>query len=212
MTEDAIKPDHNSLGKAAFVVGLVALIFSFIPIIGFVSWLLAPLAILFGLIALRRPPKSLAVAGIITGAIALLICFAWINAVRSVGQAMKADTFNTKGETTDQSAAPVMDATVKGLWKDLEDNKVAAGRKYGGHRLMFRDEAISDFSGDASNPGIQFVGKSDGYINQLVAASFTGADGEKIAALKKGQKISFLCEEIGESFGGGYSLAKCVLK
>ena len=208
----AIKPDHNALGKAAFIIGLIGLVFSFIPIIGFVSWLLAPIAIIFGLIALRRPSRSLAIAGIVTGAIALVICFTWIKGAQSVGEAMSADTFNNDGKTVDLSSAPIMTASVKELWQDMEANKIAAGKKYGNHRLMFKDEMIEDFGGDAANPTISFEGKNDEFLVHFVTASFSAADGERIGNLKKEGKISFLCAEISEGFGDGYSLAKCSLK
>jgi len=207
-----IKPDHNSLGKAAFIVGLIALVLSFIPFIGFVSWLLAPLAILFGLIALRKPPRSLAIAGLFTGAIALWICIAWAGAAKSMGEAMNADTFNTTGEAADLSAAPIMDAKIRQLWQDIEDNKVAAGQKYGGHRLRFTDEKINDFGGDAANPAISFVGKEEDYLVHFVSASFRDADGKKIAAMKKGDAVSFVCTSVKETFGDGYSLSGCALQ
>jgi hypothetical protein len=209
---DAVRVDHNSLGKAAFIVGLIGLAMSFIPIVGFVSWLLAPLAILFGLIALRRPPRSMAIAGIICGAIALLVCIAWINATKAGIQGFNKDAFNNTGETVDNANAPVMPASIKGLWKELEDNKVAAGRKYGAHRLEFTDEKIEDFGGDTATPTISFEGGGDGYLTHLVAASFSAADGTKIASLKKGQKVSFVCSDVSETIGEGYSLSGCALK
>lgn len=214
MTSEAIekvKPDHNSLGKASFIVGILALIFSFIPIIGFVSWLLAPLALLFGFIALFRPSRSLAIGGVITGAIALFVCFSWIQGTKAVGDAMTADTFNTEGGEVDHSKAPVMKASIKEVWSDIEGNKVAAGQKYGKHRLNFADERIEDFGGDVVNPSISFVGKSEEYLNHLVSASFSKSDGAAIGGLKKGGKVSFICEKISESFGDGYSLDKCTL-
>lgn len=207
-----IRPDHNALGKAAFIVGLIGLVLSFVPIIGLVSWLLAPLAILFGLIALRRPSRSLAIAGIVTGILALFICVSWIKGVQSIGQAMSKDTFNTSGAPVDNASATSINASITGLWKDLEDNKVAAGRKYGGHRIAFTDEAIKDFSGDATNPAISFVGKTDEFMIYSVSASFSASDGNKISMLKKGQKISFVCGQINETIMDGYSLGDCVLK
>jgi hypothetical protein len=206
-----VRPDYNALGKAAFIVGLISLVMSFIPIIGFVSWLLAPLSILFGIIALFRPSRSMAIAGIVCGVIALFVCVSWVKGVQSVGKAMSADTFNNQGNVMDNAAAPIMSASIKGLWNDLEANKIAAGKKYGGHRLAFHDEKISDFSGKADSPTLSFVGKNDGYISQLVSVAFSATDGDKIGALKKGQKVSFVCEDIGESFGDGYSLSKCSL-
>ncbi|MES2002511.1 MAG: DUF4190 domain-containing protein [Pseudomonadota bacterium] len=207
-----VRPDHNSLGKAAFVVGLIALAMSFIPFIGFVSWLLAPLAILFGLIALRRPPRSLAIAGLVTGGVALLVCIMWVNATKAGVEAWNKDTFHNTGKPTDNTEAPIMNTSVKGLWKELDDNKVAAGQKYGGHRLAFSNEKIEDFGGDAATPTISFEGGGDGYLTYLVAASFSASDGKKIASLKKGQKISFVCTDTSENIGDGYSLSGCSLK
>jgi hypothetical protein len=205
------QPDHNSLGRAAFISGLCALILSFVPIIGFVAWLLSPLAILFGLIALARPSRSQAVAGIIFGSLALSICFSWIQATHSVGQAMNSDTFDNAGERKDLADALILDASIKTLWKDIEDNKIAAGQKYGNHRLKFMNEKIDDFSGTTSSPEISVVAASDGYLVHLVSVSFSEKDGKKLATLKKGRRVSFMCQTITESIGGGYSLSKCDL-
>lgn len=212
MTDTTIvKPDHNSLGKGAFIIGLIGLIVAFVPFIGFVSWILAPLAILCGAIALRKPPRSLAIAGIVTGVLALMVCFMWINATKSFGEAMNQDTFNTTGQAADLSNAPIIDATIKGVWDDMESNKVAAGQKYGGHRLRFVGETIQDFTGDAANPAMNFEGKEEEYITHLVTASFSAADGAAIAAMKKGEKINFVCQQIRETFGEGYNLGNCKL-
>jgi hypothetical protein len=205
------KPDRNSLGKAAFIIGLIGLALSFVPIVGFVSWLLAPLAIIFGLIALRRPSRSLAIVGIITGVVALFVCYSWVKGTQAVTQAMSSDTFNNDGNTVDNSNAPIINASVKSLWKDLEDNKIAAGKKYGGHRLAFTGEKIHDFGGTAADPTIDFLGKTDDFLEHYVTATFAAADGQKIGTLKKGQKISFVCQQIGEGFGEGYSLSDCHL-
>ena len=210
-TTESATPDHNSLGKASFVIGLIALVLSIIPFIGFISWILAPLALLCGAIAMRRAPRSLAIAGLITGGLALLVCFMWVNATKSVGEAMSADTFNTTGEAQDTSTAPILDASIKGLWNDMEANKVAAGRKYGGHRLRFTNEPINDFAGDADNPALSFEGKNERYLTMLVSASFSKEDGEAIANLGKGDRVTFVCSQVQETFGDGYSLAGCRL-
>lgn len=206
-----VAPDHNSLGKGAFIIGLIGLVLSFVPIIGFVSWILGPLAVLLGLVALRKPPRSLAIAGIITGGLAIMICFWWISATKSIGEAMNKDAFNTSGEVIDLSNSPILDTTIKGVWADIENNKVAAGTKYGGHRLRFTNEIIEDFQGDAETPAMSFVGKNEEYISHMVSASFDSADGPKIGELKKGGKASFVCNSVKETFGDGYSLGGCKL-
>ncbi len=207
-----IKPDHNALGKAAFIIGVIGLVLSFIPIIGFVSWLLGPLAVLFGLIALRRPSRSLAIAGIITGVIAVFICVSWIKATQSAVEAMNADAFNSSGKSVDNSSAPIMAATIKGIWEDVEENKIAAGRRYGGRRLAFSNEAINEFGGDAANPRINFIGKEEQYLTHLVSASFSAADADRISGLRRGDRVSFVCQNIRETWGRGYSLGGCSLR
>ncbi|TCM32488.1 hypothetical protein EDF59_12376 [Novosphingobium sp. ST904] len=211
-TDAASRPDHNALGKAAFIVGLIGLILSFIPLIGFVSWILGPLAILFGLIALLRKSRSLAIAGIVTGVLTLYVCYGWIKGTQSLGEAMNKDAFNTSGETFDMANAPIIDATIKGIWKDVEGNKIAAGEKYGKHRLRFTKEVIQEFGGDASAPVVSFTGKTEDYLTHFVSASFAAKDGKEIGSLKKGARISFICEDIRETFGDGYSLGGCSLK
>lgn len=210
MTDTTIRPDHNSLGKAAFIMGLIALIMAFVPLIGFVSWILAPLAILCGGIAATRPKRSLAIAGIVTGLLALLVCIWWLNTARTIGDAMTRDTFNT-GPAAVATDAPIIDATIEGVWQDMEDNKVAAGQKYGGNRLRFANVAIQDFGGDARSPSLIFEGKREQYLTHLVSAAFSADDGAAIAGLRKGQEVTFVCGSIREAFGGGYNLGDCRL-
>lgn len=207
----AARPDHNSLGKASFIVGIISLVMAFIPIIGFMSWIGAPVAILFGIVALRKPPRSFAIAGLVVGGFALLVCFWWLSLAEGMGRALNSDTFNTSGEVADMSQAPIMDATIRGVWADMEANRVAAGQRYGGHRLRFSNETIHDFGGDAQSPSIVFEGPQEGYLVHLVSAQFASADGANIAALRKEQQVSFTCETIREGFGGGYSLSGCSL-
>ncbi|QLC23621.1 hypothetical protein HFP57_00310 [Parasphingopyxis algicola] len=71
--------DSNGMALAAMIIGLVAVLLALIPIIGFISWILAPLAIVFGLIGKNRPAGAgFAWTGIISGVVALLICVAWL--------------------------------------------------------------------------------------------------------------------------------------
>ena len=211
-TDNSSKPDHNALGKAAFIVGLTGLILSFIPLIGFVSWILGPMAIIFGLIALRRKSRSLAIAGLVTGVLTLYVCYGWIKGTQSLGEAMNKDAFNTSGETVDTTNAPIIDATIKDIWADVEGNKIAAGEKYGKRRLRFTNEVVQEFAGDASAPVISFTGKTADYLVHFVSASFAEKDGKAIGSLKKGAKISFVCQDIRETFGEGYSLGGCSLR
>lgn len=97
---DPITPPHpafppqqqfpkNGLGTAGFVLGLLAVIFAFIPIIGVIAWPMAILGLIFGIIGINRARqgaatnKGLAVAGTVLAAIGLVICIAWTAALAS---------------------------------------------------------------------------------------------------------------------------------
>jgi hypothetical protein len=73
-------PPQNGFGTAAFVLGLLGLLFSFIPIIGIVAWPLVILALVFGAIGLakasggRATNRGLSIAGLICALLGLMIC------------------------------------------------------------------------------------------------------------------------------------------
>ena len=76
------KDTASGLATAAMVIGIIGLILAFIPIVGFISWILCPLAVVFGGTALfgaiqKEKPKGAAITGLITGIVGLLICMAW---------------------------------------------------------------------------------------------------------------------------------------
>jgi hypothetical protein len=73
--------DSNGMALASMIIGLCAALLALIPIIGFISWLLAPLAIVFGLIGMNSDNgRGFALTGIISGGVGLLICVFWLMA------------------------------------------------------------------------------------------------------------------------------------
>lgn len=79
----ATKPS-NGLGTAGFVVGLIGLLFSFIPLIGVVAWPLVILGIIFSAIGIskagkgRATNKGLAIAGLVVSIVGLVVCILWV--------------------------------------------------------------------------------------------------------------------------------------
>ncbi|MEV6644247.1 Ltp family lipoprotein [Amycolatopsis sp. NPDC051371] len=73
----------NGLGTAGFVLGLIGLIFAFIPIIGIVAWPLTILGLIFGIVGTLRANrgqasnKGLAITAVVLSAIGLVICVLW---------------------------------------------------------------------------------------------------------------------------------------
>ncbi|WP_158844956.1 MmpS family transport accessory protein [Saccharothrix deserti] len=76
-------PPRNGLGTAGFVLGLVGLLFSFIPLVGVIAWPLVVLGLVLGGLGLAKAArgqandKGLAVAGIALSAVGLVICILW---------------------------------------------------------------------------------------------------------------------------------------
>ena len=65
----------NGLGVAALVLGIIAIVIAFIPFIGIGSFLLGALAVILGIVGLRKKglPKGTSIAGLILGALSLII-------------------------------------------------------------------------------------------------------------------------------------------
>ncbi|UOZ04285.1 DUF4190 domain-containing protein [Amycolatopsis sp. WQ 127309] len=84
------QPPRNGLGTAGFVLGLVGLIFSPIPIIGLVAWPLVIIGLVLSFLGLGRANKGvatnkgLAIAGIVLSAIGLVVCVIWVAAFSKV--------------------------------------------------------------------------------------------------------------------------------
>jgi len=73
------QPQSNGMAIASMVLGILSILFAWIPIIGMVSWILAPLGLIFGFISVGKPTgKGFAITGLITSGIGLLICILWV--------------------------------------------------------------------------------------------------------------------------------------
>jgi len=81
------KEVKNSMATAALVLGIIALVLSWIPIINNAGIICGILAVIFGFVGYRRAKridgigKGAALAGIICGALGVVIAFAVIAAV-----------------------------------------------------------------------------------------------------------------------------------
>lgn len=76
-------PPRNGLGTAGFVLGLVGLLFSFLPLIGVVAWPLVVLGLVFSAIGFARARSgratngALSIAGVVLSVVGLVICVFW---------------------------------------------------------------------------------------------------------------------------------------
>lgn len=77
-------PAQNGMGIASFVLGLLGLLTSFIPVVGVVAWPMVIIGLVLGFVALgkagrgRATNKGMAIAGIVLSALGLVVCVIWV--------------------------------------------------------------------------------------------------------------------------------------
>ncbi|HJP79548.1 MAG TPA: MmpS family transport accessory protein [Pseudonocardiaceae bacterium] len=118
--QEPARPPRNGLGTTGFVLGLIGLIFSPIPIVGVVAWPLVILGVIFSAIGIARTRsgaatnKGLSIAGLVLSVIGLVVCILWVAVIGKaasdvVNQANKTITISydaggdAKGATVDYS-------------------------------------------------------------------------------------------------------------
>ena len=88
-----VAPQDTGLAVASLVLGVFSICTVWIPFVGLIAWILAPLGLILGLVALKRPTgpgRGVAIAGVVCSAIGLLGCIGWvvlIGAVAALGAA-----------------------------------------------------------------------------------------------------------------------------
>jgi hypothetical protein len=74
-----VQVQSNGMAVASLVLGILSILFVWIPFIGLVSWILAPVGLVLGLVALNKPfGKGMAIAGSICSGVGLLGCIGWV--------------------------------------------------------------------------------------------------------------------------------------
>lgn len=111
---------RNGFAIAGFVLGMVGLIFSLIPVIGLVAWPLVILGVVFGTLGLLRvrrssaPHASLAVIGVVLSALGLIVCVAWTAGVASFVGRDARDVTDVRYEVTGTATDPTITYSTSG--------------------------------------------------------------------------------------------------
>jgi hypothetical protein len=86
-----VRGDRNGLGTAALVLGIVAVIFSFIPLVGIIAWPIGITGLILGFVGLARvnrreaTNRGVTLAGLVTSGAALVICVLWLVGIGIAG-------------------------------------------------------------------------------------------------------------------------------
>ncbi|MDR1882099.1 MAG: hypothetical protein LBR26_04875 [Prevotella sp.] len=68
----------NGIGTAGFVLAIIALFLSWVPILGWILW---ALGLIFSFVGVFRKPKGLSIAGLVISCIALIVLVVVIGAI-----------------------------------------------------------------------------------------------------------------------------------
>jgi len=125
-----VAPRGNGWGVTALVLGIVAVVFSFIPVMGVVAFVLGPLAVVFGIIGATRKfaKKGVAIAGLVLGVVSIVIAAIWMAvlsaAVSSADQALNSEhkiqyvvTTNGKASVSYWTSGGTSTEKVGAAWK-----------------------------------------------------------------------------------------------
>lgn len=109
--------EKSAFGTTALVLGIIAVVLSFIPIVRFVTYGLAPLALIFGIIsAVKKKSVGVSVAGIVLAVAAIILTIALqaatVKAVDTVVEKASKDLDNMTGENTADLLGSDVDVTL----------------------------------------------------------------------------------------------------
>ncbi|WP_142056831.1 DUF4352 domain-containing protein [Pseudonocardia kunmingensis] len=122
-------PPQNGFGTAGFVLGLIGLLFSFIPLIGVNAWPLVLLALVFAGLGLSRvrsgraTNKGLTIAGLVCAVIGLLICLLYAAAFSAA--VSNVETSAPRATTAYDAQPDSAVATPAGIGDEVQDGSFA---------------------------------------------------------------------------------------
>jgi hypothetical protein len=68
----------NGIGTAGFVLSIIALFLSWVPVLGWILWVLG---LIFSFVGIFRQPKGLSIAGLVISCIALIVLIIVVGAI-----------------------------------------------------------------------------------------------------------------------------------
>ena len=102
----------SSLCTAGLVLGIIGVCTSFIPIINNLSFVMGILAIIFGLVSIKKASKGKMIATVILGILAIIITLSAQKTVSDSLDALSEDLDTASGENTEQVLANDVDVVL----------------------------------------------------------------------------------------------------
>ena len=226
---------RNGYGVTALVLAIVGLVFSLVPLTGFIALICGGLAVLFGLLGLGRvrrgqaDNKGLTITGLVLGALALVLGFIGVIIVftatnklatdlSKIGQPSSAPPSVTYPQPQVQrptwtlaSTAPTQGATprvvnAKTIGDDYEANKIAAERKWNGQFVQFTSE-VGNISDGFGGPSVSFTKVTSKFSFTQIVCRVT--DENQLVSISKGHAATVRGVIDGDQTFGVISLKDC---
>ena len=104
--------EKSSLCTAGLVLGIIGVCTSFIPIINNLSFIMGILAVIFGLVSIKKASKGKMIATVVLGILAIVITFNSQKAVSDSLDALSEELSTASGENTEQVLADSADVVL----------------------------------------------------------------------------------------------------
>lgn len=142
-TEPTTKDKTNGLAIAALVLGIIALVLSLIPVIRYISYIVGPIGLILGIIALtKKQKKEMSIAAIVLAIVAILIVVIAqirfnrkVNIINDALSDLSSSLDDAFADKTEEILAKELDVTLgdfvvtEGTWSSSTEMKVTLKNK-----------------------------------------------------------------------------------
>lgn len=176
----APEPPKKGIGITAMVLGIVALVFAFIPIVGFLSFVLGPIAVVIGIIAfVKRRGRGQGIAGVITGALSFIVAI--------VGVALTGAFISAVDEEANR--------------EDVEEQVEEAAEEAGEDDAEVED--IEEEAAQGEEPAEEVAEESSGEWVEVASLSGTGDQRGEVFTIEGDARITYEFTAAEEDFAMG---------
>jgi ABC-type Na+ efflux pump permease subunit len=220
---NAKKRDGTSgLAVAGFVVGLVAIIGSWIPFLNVFSAVLAVIALglsIPGLIITTKRAKGgkgLAIAGLVFGIVTIILVVVMYSGASTISDNDTTDSASPKESTTSEEPKEaskeevVVIVSANDIIQEFEDNELAADEKYKGKTLEVSG-IVTKVDTDLLNDTKYILNMNGGGDWDILTVSCYDIDKDALLKLSTGDEVTVIgtCRDGGDL---GVTMRKCSLK
>ena len=193
-----MKQERKVLGILAIIFGALALLGSWMPIINNFSFILAILALIFGLIGFavnRKRPKTLAIIGTVLAVVSIAIVL--------VTQAMYAKSLKELGKNVEE--------TVSSVSSSIESSQKEEDAKFNWTKEQFDSLQVGDIINyGAGGTNYDDVASVHGEPNNVTTSSVNDHDSKTVSYTSTGSKYKSVILSFSKQDDGSFLLTSKV--